>query len=245
MRILTIDTSAVASATLLDFEPSDPVRTLSVVGNFATQDTRSHAEVLAPGVKSLFTDAVIEGPALDAMVVGVGPGPFTGLRSGIAMARTLAFVWDVPLYGLMSLEALAQQVFDTPRHGLDGRALGPVAMDDFVVATDARRKEVYWARFSAAAQLMDGPHVGPPTDICDVQVFGAGAGLYREQLERTGCEVYLALADVQPTALALGRAAIRRISVAGSLEGAGLLDTTPLYLRESDAKVPGPRKRAL
>ena len=96
MRILTLDTSAVASAAVLDFEPSDPVRTLQVVGNFATADTRSHAEVLAPGVKSLFGDPVTEGPALDAIVVGTGPGPFTGLRSGIAMARTLSFTWGVP-----------------------------------------------------------------------------------------------------------------------------------------------------
>ena len=121
MRILTIDTSAIASAAVLDFDPLDLVRTTELVANFATDDTRSHAEVLAPGVKSLFTDPVVEGPALDAIVVGTGPGPFTGLRSGIAMARTLSFTWGVPLYGMMSLDALAQQVFDTPARR-DGRA---------------------------------------------------------------------------------------------------------------------------
>ncbi|WP_269937519.1 tRNA (adenosine(37)-N6)-threonylcarbamoyltransferase complex dimerization subunit type 1 TsaB [Arthrobacter sp. HY1533] len=244
MRILTIDTSAVASAALLDLDPRDPVRPAAVVANFATADTRSHAEVLAPGVKSLFTDPVTEGPALDAIVVGTGPGPFTGLRSGIAMARTLAFTWGVPIFGMMSLDALAQQVFDAPEYR-DGRAVGPLATGDFVVATDARRKEVYWARFSAGAQLLDGPHVGPAADITGVPVFGAGAGLYREVLEAGGCIVNETFADAQPTALELGRAAARRICAAGSLEAAGLLETTPLYLRESDAKVPGPRKRAL
>lgn len=244
MRILTIDTSAVASAAILDFDPSNPVKTAEVLANFATEDTRSHAEVLAPGVKSLFGDPVTEGPALDAIVVGTGPGPFTGLRSGIAMARTLSFTWGVPLYGMMSLDALAHQVFDSPEYR-DGVAVAPLAVRDFVIATDARRKEVYWAKYSAGAQLLDGPHVGPADDIFGVQVFGAGAGLYEDVLSANGCTVYAPFAQAQPTALDLGRAAARKITAAGSLDGAGLLDSTPLYLRESDAKVPGPRKRAL
>ncbi len=244
MRILTIDTSAVASAALLDLHLADPARTASVVANFAVTDTRSHAEVLAPGVMSLFTDPVSEGPGLAAIVVGTGPGPFTGLRSGIAMARTLSFAWNVPLLGMMSLDALAQQVFDTP-HYQEGRAVGPLAMADFVIATDARRREVYWARYSANAQLLDGPHVGPAHEIRNVPVFGAGAGLYREVLEANNCPIHVPFATMVPTAVELGRAAARKIKAAGSLEAAGLLDSTPLYLRESDAKVPGPRKRAL
>lgn len=244
MRILTIDTSAAASAALLDFDPSDTVRTAQVVANFASADTRSHAEVLAPGVASLFTDPVTEGPALDAIVVGTGPGPFTGLRSGIAVARTLSFTWGVPLYGMMSLDALAHQVFDAPAFR-DGRAVGPLAMSNFVIATDARRKEVYWARYSASAQLLDGPHVSAASEISGGQVFGAGAGLYADVLSSNGCTVEPRFENEQPSAVELGRAAVRRITAAGSLEAAGLLDSTPLYLRESDAKVPGPRKRAL
>lgn len=244
MRILTIDTSAVASAAVLDFDPQDLAGTVRVVANFATQDTRSHAEVLAPGVKSLFNDPVTEGPALDAIIVGTGPGPFTGLRSGITVARTLAFTWGVKLYGMMSLDALAQQVFDTPRY-VDGRAVAPLALADFVVATDARRREVYWAKYSAAAVLIEGPHVGPATQISPVQVFGAGAGIYTPELTGNGCVVEASFSNEQPTALELGRAAARKIAAAGSLANAGLLDSTPLYLRESDAKVPGPRKRAL
>lgn len=244
MRILTIDTSAAASAALLEFDPLDSVRTVDVTANFSTTDTRSHAEVLAPGIQGLFTDPITEGPALDVIVVGTGPGPFTGLRAGIAMARTLSFTWNIPLYGMMSLDALAQQVFDAPAYR-DGRAVGPLAMNDFVIATDARRKEVYWAKYSARAELLEGPHVGPADEIPALQVFGAGAGLYQEALEAGGASVYPLFAQAQPTAADLGRAAARRIIAAGTLEGAGLLDSTPLYLRESDAKVPGPRKRAL
>lgn len=245
MRILTIDTSAVASAALLEFSPDGPLGSHSVVEQFATADTRSHAEVLAPGVNSLFTDPVQEGPQLAAIVVGTGPGPFTGLRAGIAMARTLAFTWNVPLFGLMSLEALAEEVRLSTRteHG-------------FAIATDARRKEVYWATYASDGMLLQGPNVGPIAELADLAdladlavtglpVYGAGAGLYAPELQAAGLIVDPAFSQSQPTALYLGLAAIRRIVAAGSIEDAGLSDTAPLYLRESDAKVPSPRKRAL
>ena len=85
MLILAIDTSAVASAALV----SDAVPE-SVLACFSTEDTRSHAEVLAPGIEDMLAEAGVAGKDIDALVVGVGPGPFTGLRSGIATARTLA-----------------------------------------------------------------------------------------------------------------------------------------------------------
>ncbi len=218
----------------LDIEEGDAGRVI-VEAAFATDDTRSHAEVLAPGVRGLFADPLTEGPALDAIVVGTGPGPFTGLRTGIAMARTLAFVWGVPLYGLMSLEALAWDVLDD-----GGTHRARVAAGGFVVATDARRKELYWAHYAPDGTLLDGPHVGPAADITDLPVFGAGAGLYAEALAANGCTVPAGYAAAQPTARALARAAARRLAAGETLD-----DTTPLYLRESDAKVPGPRKRAL
>ena len=106
----------------------------------------------------------------------MGPGPFTGLRSGIATARTLAFVWDKPLYGLMSLDAVALEVAESTD-----------AAPEFLVATDARRKEVYWARYTLAEgqlpQLVDGPHVGFAADLPDLPVYGAGAGLYADVLQ--------------------------------------------------------------
>jgi len=235
VRILTIDTSAVASAALLSFDAADPAAPASVEAEFATADTRSHAEVLAPGVRSLFLDPVAQGPELDAIVVGVGPGPFTGLRSGIAMARTLAFAWKVPLHGLMSLEALAWDVLSLREAG---QALPEGG--DFVVATDARRREVYWARYSETGGLLKGPVVGPADAIRDVPVHGAGAGLYAAGLRANGCTVDDAAAGLQPTAVSLGHMAARKIQ-----QGLELPGTAPLYLRESDAKVPGPRKRAL
>lgn len=223
MLILAIDTSAVASAALVSDNALE-----GVVGSFSTEDTRSHAEVLAPGIQNLLLSAGITGAEINAIVTGVGPGPFTGLRSGIATARTLAFVWNKPLYGVMSLDAVALEVAEST-----------AAAADFIVATDARRKEVYWARYTLAEGqlplLVDGPHVGFAADLPDLPAYGAGAGLYADALN-----AHPDFGSEQPDALFLGRFALARL-----LAGEELLKSTPLYLRESDAQVPGPRKRAL
>jgi tRNA threonylcarbamoyl adenosine modification protein YeaZ len=221
--ILAIDTSAVASAALVSDDAPE-----SVVASFATEDTRSHAEVLAPGIHTMLSEAGVKGQDVDAIVVGVGPGPFTGLRSGIATARTLAFAWGKPLHGVMSLDAVALEVAEST-----------AAPSGFLVVTDARRKEVYWARYSLSdaqlPQLEDGPHVGFAADLPDLPAFGAGAGLYAETLQ-----AHPEFDGEQPDALYLGQFALARLAA-----GHALLDSTPLYLRESDAQVPGPRKRAL
>jgi tRNA threonylcarbamoyladenosine biosynthesis protein TsaB len=223
MLILAIDTSAVASAALVSDDAPEPV-----VGSFATEDTRSHAEVLAPGIEKLLAEAGLSGADVDAIVTGVGPGPFTGLRSGIVTARTLAFVWNRPLYGVMSLDAIALEVAESTE-----------GAPEFLVATDARRKEVYWARYSLTdgrlPQLLDGPHVGSAADLPELPAYGAGAGIYADVLKAAP-----GFSARQPEALSLGRFALARLAAGGQL-----LDSTPLYLRESDAQVPGPRKRAL
>ncbi|WP_026818735.1 tRNA (adenosine(37)-N6)-threonylcarbamoyltransferase complex dimerization subunit type 1 TsaB [Arthrobacter castelli] len=228
MLILAIETSAVASAALVT-DHGPPTALPRVRAEFVTEDTRSHAEVLAPGIRQMLDDAGTGPGDLDAVVAGVGPGPFTGLRSGIVTARTLSFVWNRPLHGMMSLDSVAWRV------AVDG--VHDDAGSDFLVATDARRKEVYWARYRLAdgmPELHDGPHVGPAAGLPQLPVYGAGAGLYADVVDAVP-----GYAMIQPEAGALGELALLRLAA-----GARPVDTTPLYLRESDAKVPGPRKRA-
>ncbi|MEE2521216.1 tRNA (adenosine(37)-N6)-threonylcarbamoyltransferase complex dimerization subunit type 1 TsaB [Pseudarthrobacter sp. J75] len=235
MLILAIDTSATASAALVsgdglsgDSLSGDGAAGSKVVGSFATEDTRSHAEVLAPGIQELLASTGTRAADIDAVVTGVGPGPFTGLRSGIATARTLAFVWNKPLYGVVSLDAIALDVAESAHK-----------VPEFLVVTDARRKEVYWARYSmddgGVPRLADGPHVGAAESLPALPAFGAGAGLYSDALA-----AHPAFRDRQPDAASLGRRAVAALAA-----GLPLPDSTPLYLRESDAQVPGPRKRAL
>ncbi|MEH0108294.1 tRNA (adenosine(37)-N6)-threonylcarbamoyltransferase complex dimerization subunit type 1 TsaB [Tersicoccus sp. MR15.9] len=237
MLLLSLDTSAGASAALLD-------GTGSVLSEWSTADTRHHAEQLTPAVAGLLARLPGTSTATrpDAVVVGTGPGPFTGLRAGIMTARTLAFAWDVPCWGVGSLHALAAQAADAGATG------------EFLVATDARRRELYWAHARVAAdgtggiggadgavELVDGPHVGAPDTLPALPVFGAGAGLYADRLAGTAHHP-----DLLPHATAVGAVALAALARAGGdPAAAGLTDTAPLYLRESDAKVPAARKSAL
>lgn len=240
MLVLAIDTSAIASAALIRADSGQPAEVLE---RFATADTRSHAEVLAPGIEAVLAG----GDRPDVVVVGVGPGPFTGLRSGIITARTLASVWGSPVHGVMSLDAIALDAATLDAATLNDGPLNDLPLEagahggEFLVATDARRREVYWARYRGSGPetgpptLLDGPHVGPADELPALPVYGRGGGLYPETLAvRDG------YADLQPTAASLGLVAVQRLA-----SGVPLADTTPLYLRESDAKVPGPRKRVL
>lgn len=218
MYLLAIDTSANASVALLDIsDPLDPL----VVASFTSTANNDHAEVLAPAIESLLEKANVSGKDLNGIAVGVGPGPFTGLRVGLATARTLGFVWGVPLHGVMSLDAIALEAIAA---GVD---------TDFVVAIDARRKEVYWARYSAIGSLLDGPHVTVAEELPALPVYGAGAGLYSERLRGLGASVVDGFEQMHPSAVAIGTRAAQQLAA-----GEQLLSTEPLYLRESDAKVP-------
>src|SRR4051794_26756927 len=169
-----------------------------------------HAEQLAPLLERALSDAGVVRQDLTAIAVGVGPGPFTGLRVGLVTARTLGYVLDIPVYGVCSLDALAVEAADT----------GAVS-SDFVVATDARRKEVYLARYDAAGTRLDGPLVDKPAALAtEAPVIGQGAVLYPEAFpHRVGPEV--------PSAGWLARCVAE--------ERAELTDPEPLYLRRPDA----------
>lgn len=222
MLLLSIDTSANASAAFLESKGN----TVKVLGSFASNVGNDHSEVLAPAIESLLEQA--GGRTPDAIAVGVGPGPFTGLRVGIATARTLGFVWGIPVHGVMSLDAIA----------LDAVAQEPTG--DFTVAIDARRKELYWARYDKTGVLLNGPNVTVAEELPAGPVYGAGGGLYAERLATVRADAVPGFEQTHPGAVALGTRALRALSA-----GEALLSTEPLYLRESDAKVPAVMKGKL
>jgi tRNA threonylcarbamoyladenosine biosynthesis protein TsaB len=217
--LLALDTaSATVSAALHD-------GTTVLAARSGPPDGR-HAERLAPLVEEVLTAADAAPGDLSGIAVGVGPGPFTGLRVGLATARVLGMSLDVPVHGVCSLDAVA---FGAVRRGLTA--------DRFLVATDARRREVYWAAYQQAGTdavpvRAGEPQVGAAVDVpVDGRpVAGRGAELYPDVLGP-------ARAPLDPDAADLARLAAVLL-VAGAA-----LEPDPLYLRRPDAQVPKARKR--
>ena len=208
--LLTFDTATPRVAVALH-DGSD------VVAELEAERAMKHGEQLAPLVDAVMRQVGVVRQDLTAIGVGVGPGPFTGLRVGLVTARTLAFVLEIPVYGVCTLDVLAVEAVDTG------------AVDrDFVVATDARRKEVYLASYDADGTRLDGPVVDKPAGLAtDVPVVGEGALLYPEAFP-------LAVGPQRPSAGWLARVVAQ--------ERAELLDPEPMYLRRPDAEVTRSRK---
>jgi len=189
-----------------------------VLSQACATDARRHSELLAPMIAKVMADAGASRADLTDIAVGVGPGPYTGLRVGVVTARVLGSVLDIPVHGVCSLDVIAYAV----RAGRE-----------FAAATDARRQEVYWARYDAAGRRTDGPHVGRAGSIegaAGLAVAGAGGLLYPEAFGEV-------IGPAYPDAATLCGI------VTGRPAGAALLPPEPLYLRRPDAREPGPPKR--
>ena len=238
MLVLALDSSATASVALARVHGSEAGASFDILARFESEDTRSHAEVMAPFAHAALQEAGVRGEELDAILTGTGPGPFTGLRAGIVTARALGFAWSVPVYGMMSLTALAERAYQERVFAQGGGAEGTEDAE-LLVASDARRREVYSARYRVNAEdysLVDGPTVSPASEILPGEgpsyAYGYGAGLYAETLRELGWDLVEAGEGIHPHAEYLLAAAARRGLDALSP------DTSALYLRDSDAKIP-------
>jgi tRNA threonylcarbamoyladenosine biosynthesis protein TsaB len=228
--LLGLDTSGAAVAVALH----DGHR---AVARRSTMDARRHAELLAPSIEEVLAEAGAGSADLTAVAVGVGPGPFTGLRAGVVTARVLGYALGIPVHGVCSHDALALQVVADAE-----AAVAPG--ERFAVATDARRRELYWALYTAASataagppERVAGPAVTAPRDVPgDVRVFGRGGTLYPGLRAAPGPLDVDAAAIAELTALATGN---------DPVPGIELLPPEPLYLRRPDAAPPGARKRVL
>ena len=206
---------------LLAFDTATPHVTValhdgdSIVASFDSAETMRHGEMLAPGIRQVLADANATAADLTGIAVGVGPGPFTGLRVGLVTARTLAFVRGIEVHGVCTLDILAAEAADA-------------GLDEFVVATDARRKEVYLASY-AGGRRMSGPEVLKPVDAkTDGPVVGRGGLLYPDAFPNP-------VGPEHPSASVLCDVVVnRRFEI---------VEPNPLYLRRPDAAEPGKPKR--
>ncbi|MFF9089511.1 tRNA (adenosine(37)-N6)-threonylcarbamoyltransferase complex dimerization subunit type 1 TsaB [Streptomyces sp. NPDC014991] len=209
MLLLALDT-ATPAVTVALHDGTDVIASSSQV------DARRHGELLLPAVDRVLTRAGLKLEAVTGIVVGTGPGPYTGLRVGLMTADTFGLALGVPVYGVCTLDGLAHAA---------GIETGP-----FVVATDARRKEVYWATYADPRTRLTGPAVDRPADIAEqvagLPAVGAGALLYPDTFGDAREPEHVSAASL--ASLAAGKLAA----------GEELPAPRPLYLRRPDAQVP-------
>ncbi|WP_173056591.1 tRNA (adenosine(37)-N6)-threonylcarbamoyltransferase complex dimerization subunit type 1 TsaB [Phytohabitans houttuyneae] len=188
-------------------------------------DAKAHGELLAPAVHAVLGEIGAGPRDLDAVVAGLGPGPFTGLRVGLVTAASMGQTLDIPTYGVCSLDAL-------------GRAAGAGRI---LAATDARRKEVYWAAYDGGARITE-PDVDLPGSVAERVAALGVTGAVGEGAHKYADVLGLPVRDepMYPPAAALAELAAERIRAKGPSER-----LTPLYLRRPDAVAAAGRKPVL
>ncbi|WP_433699784.1 tRNA (adenosine(37)-N6)-threonylcarbamoyltransferase complex dimerization subunit type 1 TsaB [Nocardiopsis sp. CA-288880] len=219
MLLLAFDTATPAVTAAIGESAPDGAFTLRA--GASSVDARRHGELLSPTVQRLTEEAGVALADLDAIAVGIGPGPYTGLRVGLATAHALADALGVPCHGVATLDALA---FATGR------------TEPFLAMTDARRKEVFWARYDDRLTRVGEVAVARPADLDTggLPLVGDGARMYAEVLGAGTSDP----APLHPDAAAMAELALLRLS-----RGVELPAPNPLYLRRPDAVVPGAPKK--
>ena len=211
---------------LLAFDTATPAVTVAlhdgdgVIAEASAVDARRHGELLAIFIEKVLGSAGAGTSDLTAVAVGTGPGPYTGLRVGLVTAKVLASTLGVRLDGVCTLDVIGAQ------------AAAEAGGHDFLVATDARRGEVYWARYAPSGARLAGPDVGPPTALpTGLPVAGDGAFLHSG----------LAWQPIGPRFPAAAQLAV--LAARRAVADEPPLPAEPLYLRRPDAREPGRPKR--
>jgi len=223
MRILAMDcaTSACSVALWCDGAIAD---------HSYTPMSRGQAEALAPMIQEVLGAADVAASALDLLVVSVGPGAFTGLRIGLAMARGMALALSVPCLGLSTTEVIAAGVDDS---AWQGGAL--------LVALDSKRSDIYVQMFLKPGEADSQPQAMEPDKLAEwltdapgpVGVVGDASSLALAALADTNIDAFAVVAPGVPDARVMAALAARRWSLGDTVALPG-----PLYLRPPDAKVP-------
>jgi tRNA threonylcarbamoyl adenosine modification protein YeaZ len=265
--VLALDTATPASTAALVEVTADGI---VGVAERRTVDPRAHGEKLAPTIAAILSGAGVRPGELAAIVAGLGPGPFTGLRVGLATAASMGQALSVPTYGVCSLDGL-------------GRAAGPGRV---LVATDARRREIYYASYVDGVRV-GGPGVDKPAEVAAriaraapgpggsaeaarihveraagihvERAAGEAAGIHVERAAWEAARIHVERA-VGEGALTYGEllgvpveadllyppgAALVALAAERIREAAPSEVLTPLYLRRPDAVEPGGRKPVL
>ncbi|WP_330183294.1 tRNA (adenosine(37)-N6)-threonylcarbamoyltransferase complex dimerization subunit type 1 TsaB [Nocardia sp. NBC_01503] len=220
MLVLAVDTSTPAvTAGLVELEPADEGKTaprITTLTSKVTVDARAHNEVLTPQILACLAESGRTRAEIDAVVTGIGPGPFTGLRVGMATAAAFGDALGVPVYGVCSLDAIAA---DTESY-----LKTPAEPVELLVVTDARRREVYWARYRAEGRI-EGPEVSKPADLDPGSATViAGSASHVDYFDLP----VLPVETPSPSGLV-------RIAARDMLAGVTPEPLVPLYLRRPDA----------
>jgi len=222
--VLAVDTSStVVSAALVDVGSDDEVQ---VLARRDQQAANRHGELLTASIDELLRETSLSPSSLVALAAGLGPGPFTGLRVGVVTAASMADALGVPAYGTSSLDAIAcSHTGGTP----------------FLVCTDARRKQVYWARYDESGLRVEGPDIATAADLAarfaaDVpKVVGAAVELYPREFA-----AFSETADAVASATDVAHLVAEKVRI-----GADSDVLEPMYLRRPDATPPGRPKSVL
>lgn len=225
MPILAIDTATLVSGVAI-------VENNKLLAEITLQTKLTHSEVLMPHIQQAMSMAKVSREQLEAVAVSIGPGSFTGLRIGLATAKTLAYALNIPIVGVSTLEALAYNC---------------QVIDNYIVPTlDAQKGNVYAAQYLGQAdglQEIIEPHVIGFAELLEkvrtadkpVILLGEGAIKNRQAVQAAGGSVHLAGEhNMMPRAASVAFLGLKALREKRSSD---VMTLEPYYIRRSEAEV--------